>query len=138
MIARRVNQASSLTFFLCLKAHLVLMQVNQRYWLQLRRPIELQGRQYTFEVCLMPHTLPDEESIQHMGVLEYLINAALRSQGNCTGAPAQTSRWPGVLFTSQLTPDILQTLPGFVYIHHQASMLMGTCFAVPVVSVQYS
>ena len=41
-----------------------IVQVNQRYWLQLGRGLELQGRHYTFDMCLVPQYLPKEESLE--------------------------------------------------------------------------
>ena len=99
-----------------------VMQVNQRYWLQLKRPIELQGQQYTFDVCLVPQYLPKEESIQAMGVLEHLIYAAYRGQGQCIREPQIPSRWPGLLFRCQWPPNFAQPQPGYVYIHQQVCL----------------
>ncbi len=74
----------------CVDSNMHSVQVNQRYWLQLRRGIELQGRHYTFDMCLVPQYLPKEENVQEMGVLEHLIYAAYRGQGKCIDEPPVT------------------------------------------------
>ena len=98
------------------------MQVNQRYWLQLRRGIELQGRHYTFDMCLVPQYLPKEENVQEMGVLEHLIYAAYRGQGKCIDEPPVITRWPGILFRFQWPPNFMQPPAGYRYIHQQACL----------------
>ncbi len=99
-----------------------IAQVNQRYWLQLRRGIELQGRHYAFDMCLVPQYLPKEESLEEMGALEHLIYAAYRDQGKCVDEPPNPSRWPGILFRFQWPPNFTQPLPGYKYIHQQACL----------------
>ena len=106
------------------------VQVNQRYWLQLRRGIELQGRHYTFDMCLVPQYLPKEENVEKMGVLEHLMYAAYRGQGKCIEEPPTISRWPGILFRFQWPPNFTQPPPGYRYIHQQACLhpIAATCF----------
>ena len=100
----------------------ILVQVNRRYWLQLKRPIELHGRHYTFDVCLVPQYLPSNESIWGMGVLEHLVHAALSRQGDCSEAPRRRSKYPAILFRSQWPPKLEEGPPGYVYVHQQASL----------------
>ena len=100
----------------------VLVQVNQRYWLQLKRPIHLHGEQYTFKVCLVPQYPPKSESIQAMGVLEHLVLAALRAQGNCSEEPLQPTRWSGILYRFQWPPKLDKAPWGYMYVHQQASL----------------
>ena len=106
---------------------MLFMQVNQRYWLQLKRGIELQGRHYTFDMCLVPQYLPKEEDVEGMGVLEHLMYAAYRGQGQCIDEPQIPSRWPGILFRFQWPPNFMQPLPGYMYIHQQACLHSHRC-----------
>ncbi len=115
----------------CVDSNMHSMQVNQRYWLQLRRGIELQGRHYTFDMCLVPQYLPKEENVQEMGVLEHLIYAAYRGQGKCIDEPPVITRWPGILFRFQWPPKFMQPPQGIdIFTSRHAFMLLlhpGPC-----------
>ena len=96
------------------------MQVNQRYWLQLRPGEELQGRLYTFDMCLVPQYLPKD--IEDMGVLEHLMYAAYRGQGSALtcrryppGGQGSCSDFSGSCM--KLGANFTQPLPGYIYIH---------------------
>ena len=95
------------------------VQVNQRYWLQLKRPIELQSIQHTFNVCLVPQYLPNEDYIQKMGVLEHLMYASYKAQEDCIDEPPPHGRWPGIVLRYQWPPNFTPPLPGYLYIHQQ-------------------
>lgn len=95
------------------------VQVNQRYWLQLMRPIELQSIQHTFNVCLVPQYLPNEDYIQKMGVLERLMYASYKAQEDCIDEPPPLGRWPGIVLRYQWPPNFTPPLPGYLYIHQQ-------------------
>ena len=95
------------------------VQVNQRYWLQLMRPIELQSIQHTFNVCLVPQYLPNKDYIQRMGVLERLMYVSYKAQEDCIDEPPQLGRWPGIVLRYQWPPNFAPPLPGYLYIHQQ-------------------
>ena len=95
------------------------VQVNQRYWLQLKRPIELHSIQHTFSVCLVPQYLPKEDYIENMGVLEHLMYASYQSQGPCIEEPPRLGTWPGIILRYQWPPNFSPPLPGYLYIHQQ-------------------
>ena len=98
------------------------VQVNQRYWLQLKRPMELHSIQHAFNVCLVPQYLPNEDYIQKRGVLEHLMYASYKAQGPCIKEPPPLGRWPGIVLRYQWPPNFTPPLPGYLYIHQQVRL----------------